>query len=426
MKALLLICDGMADRPVPELGNKTPLEIADTPNMDWLAKHGICGIMDIISPGIPPGSDTAHLALLGYDPFEVYTGRGPFEAAGAGIDLKPGDVAFRVNFATVDESMRIVDRRAGRIGDTKPLEEALQKIKLKGVQVIFKSTVGHRGTLVLRGQGLSADVTDSDPHTTGEKPLKIQPILRAPSPSLPALPIYTGGIRKYVVRRSWATKTARLLNEFSTKAHEILKNHPANIERAKEGLPPANYLLLRGGGVAPFLPSFRERWGLEGACVAAAALVKGVCRFAGMDIIDVPGATGSVNTNLDGKAKAALKALETHDFVLLHIKGFDEAGHDGNPRAKIDLIERTDKILAGFIDAVDLIAIAVDHTTPVSVRDHAGDPVPVMIYGAGVRVDDVQEFGERSVAKGGLGRIRGKDLLPTMIDLMGKSKKFGA
>lgn len=420
----MIICDGMADRPIPELGNKTPLEIAKTPNMDWLAKHGVCGIMDTISPGIPPGSDTAHLAILGYDPFEVYAGRGPFEAAGAGIDLKPRDVAFRANFATVDSSMRIVDRRAGRIADTRPLEEALQKIKLKGVQVIFKSTVGHRGALVLRGRGLSADVTDSDPHTIGERPFKVQPLLRPATSAAPLL-IY-GGIRKYVVRRGWAIKTAKLLNEFSKKAHEILKNHPMNIEREKRGLPPANYLLLRGGGVAPSLPSIKEKWGVSGACVAVAALVKGVCRLAGLDVIDVPGATGGVNTNLDAEAKAALKALKTHDLVLLHIKGFDEAGHDGNARAKIDLIERTDAMLAQFLDAVELIALTSDHTTPVSVRDHAGDPVPLLIYGSGVRVDDVQEFGERAAAKGGLGRIRGKDLFPLLIDLMGKGKKFGA
>lgn len=426
MKTLLIICDGMADRPVPELANKTPLEIAKTTNMDWLAKHGVCGIMDTIAPGITPGSDTAHLALLGYDPFEVYTGRGPFEAAGAGLDLKGGDIAFRANFATVDDSGKITDRRAGRIHDTEPLAEALQKVRLKGAKVVFKSTTGHRGAMVVRGEGLSHEVSDSDPHGVGVKPLKIAPLLQDKVTAFPAYPIISGGIRKYVVRRRRADKTAKVLNDFSRQAHEILNKHPLNLEREKEKLPPANYLLLRGAGLVPNLTPLKERLNIEGACVAAAALVKGVCRLSGMDVLDVPGATGSVNTDLNAKAKAALKALEDHEFVLLHVKGCDEAGHDGDARAKIELIEKIDEMLGQFIDSVDLISITVDHTTPVSLKDHSGDPVPVLISGEGVRVDDVAEFGERAVAKGGLGRIRGKDLLPILANLMGKTPKFGA
>jgi len=426
VKTLLLICDGMADRPVHELANKTPLEIANKPNMNWLAKHGICGIMDTIAPGVPPGSDTAHLALLGYDPYETYTGRGPFEAAGAGIELKAGDVAFRANYATVDESLTITDRRAGRIQGTEPLAAAVSKIKLSGAEFVFKSTVGHRATLVLKGKGLSHEVTDSDPHDVGKKPLQVKPLMRTPEHAMPSYPIIAGGMRKYVVRRNWATKTAKLLNDFSHKAYEILRNHPLNKERIQKGLPPANYILLRGGGVVPHLRPFHEQFGLKGACVAAAALVKGVCRLAGMSVVDVPGATGSVNTDLNAKAKAALRMLEDHDLVLLHVKGFDEASHDGNARAKIELIERTDAMLNQFIDAVDFIAIAVDHTTPVSIKEHTGDPVPVLISGPGVRTDDVQTYGERSVANGGLSRIRGKDFMPIIADLMGKSTKFGA
>ena len=426
MKTLLLICDGMADRPVPKLANKTPLEIAKKPNMDWLAKHGINGIMDTIAPGVVPGSDTAHLALLGYNPFEVYTGRGPFEAAGAGIDVKPGDIAFRVNYATVDGSGKIVDRRAGRIHDTEALAEAVQKINVKGAKIIFRSTVGHRATLVLRGDGLSHEVTDSDPHDDGKKPLNVEPLLQEQEPTLPVYPIIAGGIRKYVVRRNRAVKTAKILNEFSKKAYDVLKSHPMNKDRVKKGLPPANYLLLRGGGMSPHLDSLQAKLSLKGACVAAAAIVKGVCRLAGMTVYDVPGATGSLDTNLNAKAKVALDALEDHELVLLHVKGFDEAGHDGNARGKIDLIERTDAILSKFIDVPDFIVITVDHTTPVSVKNHSADPVPLLIYGPGVRGDDVQTFGERSAAMGGLGRLRGKDLLPIVADLMGKSKKFGA
>ncbi|MDI6642817.1 MAG: 2,3-bisphosphoglycerate-independent phosphoglycerate mutase [Candidatus Hodarchaeaceae archaeon] len=426
MKTLLLICDGMADRPVPELANKTPLEIAKKPNMDWLAKRGICGLMDTIAPGVPPGSDTAHLALLGYDPYETYTGRGPFEAAGAGIELKAGDIAFRANYATVDDKLVVKDRRAGRIHGTEPLSAAVGEIKLKGAEFIFRSTVGHRATLVLRGDGLSHEVTDSDPHEEGKKPLQIEPLLHAPEQAVPAYPIIVGGVRKYVVRRRRAAKTARLLNDFSRKAYEILKTHPLNRERVKKGHPPANYILLRGGGIVPHLKPFHERFGIKGACVAAAALVKGVCRLAGMTVVDVPGATGGVDTDLDAKAKAALRALETHDLVLLHVKGFDEASHDGNARAKIGLIERTDAMLNQFIDMADFIAVAIDHTTPVSVRQHTSDPVPILISGPGVRADDVRTYGERSVAKGGLGWIRGKNLIPIIVDLMGKGIKFGA
>jgi len=425
MKAVLIVCDGMADRPVPELANKTPLELANKPNMDWLAKHGVCGIMDTIEPGVPPGSDTAHLALLGYNPFEVYTGRGPFEAAGAGIDLKPGDIAFRVNFATVDENGIITDRRAGRIHETKPLEEAISQIKVKGAEIIFKATVGHRGVLVLRGKGLSPEVSDSDPHATGVKPLRIVPQL-VEEKKIPTYPVIAGGMRKLVIRKSRALKTAKILNEFSRKAHEILKNHEVNIRRVQEGKPPANYLLIRGPGMVPHLAPLEERMGLKGACVAAAALVKGVCRLAGMTVPDVPGATGGVDTDLRSKVKTTLELLESHDLVLLHIKGLDEAGHDRNPKKKAEFIEKIDSHLPQLIEAVDFIVLTADHTTPVSVGDHTADPVPVLIYGPGVRVDDIEKFGERDAARGGLGRIRGRHLLPILTDLMGKSKKFGA
>lgn len=422
----MLICDGMADRPVPKLANRTPLEIAKKPNMDWLAKRGICGLMDTIAPGITPGSDTAHLALLGYDPFETYTGRGPFEAAGANVELQAGDVAFRANYATVDGAFIVKDRRAGRIHGTEELSAAIEEIKLRGAQLVFRSTVSHRAVLVLRGKGLSHEVTDSDPHEVGGKVLQVGPLLHPPERPGLAFPTIAGGIRKYIVRRRRASKTVRLLNDFSRRAHDILKNHPLNQERIQKGLPPANYILLRGGGIVPQLKTLHERFKIRGACVAAAALVKGVCRLAGMSVIDVPGATGSVDTDLNAKAKAALRALETHEFVILHVKGFDEASHDGNVGAKIQLIERVDTMLNKFIDATDLIAVAVDHTTPVSVRKHTGDPVPILISGPGVRTDEVKTYGERSAAGGGLGRILGKNLMPIIADLMGKTEMFGA
>jgi len=402
LKAVLFIGDGMADRPVAALGNRTPLEAARKPNMDEIAKRGISGLMDTIAPGVPPGSDTAHLALLGYDPYETYTGRGPFEAAGAGIDLRAGDIALRANYATVDDDLVIRDRRAGRIHDTAQLAKAIQQIKLPGVQILFKSTVGHRATLVLRGKGLSHEITDSDPHRTGTKVLQVKPLTKK------------------------AAKTAGLLNEFSRESHQVLKYHPLNKERVGQGLPQANCLLLRGAGVAPHLAPLQEKFGLESACVAAAALVKGVCRMAGMKVIDAPGATGGVDTDLNAKCEAVLRALETNELVLLHVKGFDEASHDGNAVAKVQLIERVDAMIGSLLAAADFIVLAVDHTTPVSVREHTGDPVPITIAGPGVRGDGVASYDERAAARGGIGRIRGKDLLPILADLMGKGKKFGA
>jgi len=425
LKAILFIGDGMADRPVAALGNRTPLEAARKPNMDEIARRGISGEMYTIAPGVPPGSDTAHLALLGYDPYEVYTGRGPFEAAGAGIDLRLRDIALRANYATVDDALVDMDRRAGRIQGTKPLTDAVGQIKL-GAQFIFRSTAGHRAALVLRGTGLSYEVTDSDPHEIGKKVLQVRPLLRPSEDMELARAILAGGVRKYLGRRRGAAKTARLLNDFSRKSYEILKNHQINKERAMKGLLPANYILLRGAGIAPHLKPLQEKFGIKGACVAAAALVKGVCRIAGMTVIDVPGATGSVNTDLNAKREAVVLALKTNDLVVLHVKGFDEVSHDGNAHAKIQFIERVDAMLGTLIDAADFIALAIDHTTPVSVREHTGDLVPVAIAGPGVRADDVSVYSERAAAEGGLGRIFGKELLPILIDLMGQSKKFGA
>jgi 2,3-bisphosphoglycerate-independent phosphoglycerate mutase len=358
--------------------------------------------MHTIAPGVAPGSDTAHLALLGYDPFKVYTGRGPFEAAGAGIQLKPGDIAFRVNYATVNDNLTVKDRRAGRIRDTRELETAINRIKLPGVRFIFKSTAGHRAVLVLRGKGLSHEVTDSDPHEVGARVLQVK------------------------ARTRKAAKTAKLLNEFLAKTHAMLEKHPANKRRTEQGLPPANCLLLRGVGAVPRLEPLHEKFGLRGACVAAAAVVKGVCRLAGMQAIEVPTSTTGVDTDLDAEVKVVLRALETYDFVLYSIKGFDEVSHDGDFRTKVKFIERVDATIGKLRDVVDFTLLIADHTTPVSVRDHTGDPVPVAITGVGVRSDEVKAYDERAVAQGGLGRIRGGDLLPILVDLMGKRKKFGA
>ena len=403
MKAILIICDGMADRPVKTLGGKTPLEVAEKPNMDQIASEGICGMMYAIGPGIPPGSDTSHLAILGYEPRQVYTGRGPFEAAGAGLQLKPGDVAFRANYASVDENLVVTDRRAGRIETPSELEEAIRMIKFP-VKFLFKNTTGHRAVLVLRGAGLSAAVGDTDPHEVGKKVLEA----------------------KALEKTTAARRTARIVNLFTKKVYQVLSRHPLNQQRKKEGLPPANMVLLRGAGVVPRLEPLERRMGIKGACVAAAALIKGVCRLAGMEVIEVQGATGNTRTNLQGKIDATLKALETNDLVLLHIKAFDELSHDGKVEEKIKFIEKVDSYLGKLWGKADFLVLTSDHTTPVEFKEHAGDPVPIALAGPGVRKDEVKSFDERSCAHGGLGYIRGPELLPILANLMGKMQKFGA
>ncbi len=401
LKALVVVCDGLADRPLKEWG-LTPLEKAETPNMDELAAEGICGMMDPIAPGIAPGSDTAHLSLLGYDPFEVYSGRGPFEAAGAGLPLRKGDVAFRVNFATVDENLFLRDRRAGRLRDGGELEKLLRGIKVKGAEILFRSTSSHRAVLVLRGEGLSYEVSSNDPHRTGVKVEGIRPLGAG------------GG------------KTARVLNEFIERAHEVLERAPFNLRRKRQGLPPANYLLVRGGGTVPSLEPLEKKFSLRGACVAAAALVRGVCRLAGMRVGEVPTSTTGVDTDLRAEGEEVRKMLEESDLVLYSLKGFDEVSHDGQAARKVEFIERFDEHLPLLRGLADFLVLTADHTTPVEVREHTADPVPVVVVGPGVRRDEVKSFGERSCAKGGLGRIRGRELLPILADLMGKSRKFGA
>lgn len=404
----MVVIDGVSDR-----GSVTPLSSARKPNLDKLAKMGINGIMDTIKPGVRPGSDTSHLALLGYDPFKFYTGRGPIEAAGVGIELKEGDVAFRVNFGTVEGEGSVfdkvvIDRRAGRISDTDELVKAVNEIDLSNfnVEFVFKRGSGHRGALVLRGN-LSDEVGDVDPKEMGKKVKRCVPL----------------------VEDDKARRTAEIVNYFIQKSHEILDNHPLNLERSKSGLPKANVLLLRGAGKVPHLPRFEDRFGMRLAVISGTALIKGVVRVLGGDVIEVEGATGGKDTNLNAKVEGALKALESYDFVLLHIKATDEYGHDGDFEGKREFIEKVDKALEPLL-SLDFsevcLILTADHSTPVNVGDHTADPVPVTIVYRDVRVDDVDEFSELKAYKGGLHRITGNDLFNIVLDLINKAKKFGA
>ena len=402
-KILLIILDGLGDRPSPELGNRTPLQAANKKNINALAYRGMVGLFEPISPGIRPGSDTAHLSILGYDPYKVYTGRGPFEALGLGMDLKPGDIAFRGNFATVDKSLRVIDRRAGRIDTgTDKLASSLN-IEIDGINIMVKEGVEHRAGVVFRGDGLSPNVSDVDPHQENVFVHESRPL------------------------DNGAEKTADVLNKFTRKSYEILDQHPVNVERKKQGKNPANILLTRGAGIVPELDNFNEKYRLKSACVVGVPLISGICKLAGITPIKVPGATGTTNTNMQKKVKYAIDAFKTYDFLLMNIKATDVAGHDGNAVLKKEMIEKADIALEPVLDLLDEITVMItgDHSTPCTVKDHTGDPLPVLISTNGIRSDGIEEWNEISASRGSL-RITGRDVINVLLNYSDRAEKFGA
>ena len=400
----------MADRPLIELGGRTPLEAAETPNLDAVAAGGVCGIMDIIAPGRPPGSDVASLTLLGYDTQECYRGRGALEAMGAGLKVKPGDVAFRGNFAYVEDDEVVVDRRAGRV-DGSMFREHLSHVRLDAysdIEVTVKPTLSHRLAIILRGEGLSWRVSDIDPHRNGAHVLKAAPLDGT-----------TG-----------ARRTAAVANELHRVLRKMMRGHPLNRERVEMGLPPANAVLLRGAGQPPAITPLTDLYGVRCACVAVTPTVRGACLSAGFDVHDAPGATGGVDTDAVAKARMAESVLSRYDLVFVHVKGTDNASHDGDLELKISVIEKIDAMVGHLIEHVDAaetyIAVTADHTTSVREQDHMGDPVPVAIFGPEVRSDSVSSYSERACACGGLGRIRGKDLMPILLNLQGRVPLYGS
>ena len=414
-KIVIVVADGLGDRAVPELNGKTPLEVASKDDIDWLASKGINGLWDPIAPGIRPGSDTAHLALFGIDPTNNYPGRGPFEAIGTGAELEPGDVALRGNFATVDEELKVIDRRAGRyLPENKELVKYLNENvnEIDGVKVRFYAATEHRVAVVLKGDSLSPKVSDTDPHMTGVKVLTSRPLDNS-----------------YEARR-----TAKVINKLTKIVHELLKKHELNEKRIMRGLPPANIILLRGAGQMIKYPTFKERESViidKALAISATAMIKGVCKLLGMEVVTPKGATGGVDTDVMAKAKTLIDYCKKgYDLIYMHVKGTDSASHDGRADLKIKLIERINSAVRYILDHVDLgntvIVFTGDHTTPIVVRDHTGDPVPVAIYAPNILPDDVKIFSERSARKGGLGRIRREDLFNTLLDLANRREKFGA
>ena len=411
MKGIFIIADGLGGRPTDMNGN-TCLEAADTPFLDALATRGALGLVDPIGPGIRPGSDTAHLSLLGYDPYKVYTGRGVFECLGMGMDVRVGDISFRANFATVepsDEGLRLVDRRAGRINEGQnELEDALRALSIPGVEIEFLASTEHRGALRIRAEGLSRFVGEVDPHETGA-------LLHTSRPTQEAV---------------GAEKTADIVNQITQQSYKLLKDLPLNQKRLVEGKLPANVLLLRGAADCPVLPSIESMTGARGAVISGGALYRGVGEACGMDFIPVAGATGGLDTDIGAKAEAILETLKTYDYVFCHLKGTDNAGHDKNAQDKKAFIERMDaELFKVLIERVDWerthLAFTGDHCTPIGFGDHTIDPVPVLFVGPNISRDPGTTFGERVAGQGSLGRFSGR-VLPMLLGYCNWATKFGS
>ena len=404
-KVILVVCDGLGDRPIPELGYLTPLEAARTPLLDQLASEGQSGAMFTVRRGVTPGSDVAHLSLFGYDPDKYYSGRGPIEASGIGIRLAKGDIALRANFATVNDDLSIVDRRAGRIRDVAPFVECLQGFSSGDVEVLVRPGTAHRAVVVLRGPGLSSAISDNDPHAA-----ELPATMVAPTEHTEA-----------------AAKTSRVANEFLSWARERLVLNPLNRERATSGQSPANYLLVRGAGIYRGVPSFETVTGLRACCIAGGGLYKGIGAYLGMTVLPIEGATALPDTSIRNKFMKAIESLSEYDFVFVHVKAADSLGEDGNFLEKKAFIERIDDAIPVLTQNKGncLLIITADHSTPCALMTHSADSVPVLLHGYGIRPDDVTTFGERAACRGGLGMFYGQDLIPQVLNAIGKYRIFG-
>jgi 2,3-bisphosphoglycerate-independent phosphoglycerate mutase len=400
-RIVLIIMDGLGDRPNVELEGKTALQAAKRPNLNYLSSHGTTGLMSPVSFGIRAGSDTSHLSILGYDPREYYTGRGPFEALGLGIELRPGDIAFRANYASVKEG-KIIDRRAGRIQNTQPLSSDLET-EIDGIKFIIKSGVEHRAALVIRGPGLSDRIADTDPHSINSPPLNTKPL--APE----------------------AEFTARVINKFLERSRNILADHPLNKQLISQGKLPANEIMIRGSGKIPALPSFHDKYGLKAACISGTSLIRGIAGLAGFDILKVDGMNGRIDTNYRNIVSAAVTSLDKYDFILINIKGTDIAGHDKKPALKKQVIETVDSVIGPLLELLSgtLIVVTGDHSTPCSYGDHTGDPVPILFATDGIINDNVRNFDELSVSSGYY-KITSNDIMPIIMSYSDRSEKYGA
>ncbi len=393
MKCAVLIGDGMADEPLERLGGRTPLEAAEIPNMRRIARTGQIGQVRTVPPGMPPGSDVATLSVLGYDPKTYYSGRAPLEAARLGIELGPGDVAFRCNLITVEDG-RIADYSGGHIS-TDEARELLDAVSrhLSSQKVKFYPGVGYRHICVVRGTDL-VETQCTPPHDVTGQPLQ---------PHLPR------GNR------------AEMLADLMQRSRPILEGHAVNAARVHRGQRPANMIWLWGQGVTPRMPPFSERFGLHGAVISAVDLLNGIARLVGLELVDVPGATGYYDTNYQGKGSCAVEVLNRRDFVLVHVEAPDEAGHNGDLDQKIRAIENFDRHVAGPVlqrleqEPRSRLLVLPDHPTPIRVRTHTADPVPFAWWGYGIPAGGAPAFSESEAARSPLRVEQGHTLLGRLI-----------
>lgn len=389
MSTIFIVLDGLGDEKIPAFKNKTPLEAAQTPILDSWAKEGKLGLLLPVFKGALPTSEEGHFSLFGYDPQEYGLARGIVTATGAGIKVQPGDVALRGNFATMQEG-EIIDRRAGRVENPQVLIESINGLEINGVKFLVKTAKEHRVGIVMRGKGLSAVISDGDPHYgKGE-----------------------AGFRKIKAlnKSQEAKKTAEVLNKFLEEAHQILKNHPFNKERKL----PANCILTRGASSVVDLPSFQKKYGKKAACVAGKVLYKQIGKLLGMDLLEVKGATGLANTNLEGKFKAAREAiLSGYDFVFVHIKATDSLAEDGDFWAKKEFIEKIDENLKIFNEFTETIVVTSDHSTCSIMRSHCEREIPLLIKGQGT--DKTEYFSEKECERGSLGKIDQRNFLEKIV-----------
>lgn len=425
MKLIYVAIDGMGDLPIKSLGNKTPLEIAKTPNLDALAKSGKTGLMYSVGKGVAPESDVAVISLLGYDPFKYSTGRGVIEAAGVGLKMNDGDLALRCNFATLGEGKTILDRRVARSLSTEEATElskaANRQIKLDSYPATFefRNTLGHRAVLLIKSKAkpLSSNITNSDPAYTiinglGVAKEHVEMVLQTcePTDNTPASKV-----------------SASLVNEFIEKTHKLWDTNPINIKRAAEGKLKANVVLTRDAGhLLPKFFNINKHYHVNFACLADMHAERGIAELAGMDSTLLPPPSGNLRKDCEIRVKALLEALPKYDCFYIHLKGPDEPGHDGNCTLKTQIISAIDQYFFGpllkQISLKDnLICVTTDHATPCKLKVHSDTPVPVLISGDKIEGGKATKFCERECAKESLGLIaHGYELMPMLMSQIKK------
>lgn len=392
MKYIVLVPDGLADEPLKELGGKTPMEAADTPNMDYLAQKGFSALAQTIPDGMSPGSDVGNLALMGYDPRENFSGRASLEAANLGIKLKDDEVVFRCNLVFVRDGM-MVDYSAGHISsdEAKNLIEHLERA-IDWPDLRFYPGKSYRHLMVFK--------TINVPGMLGLK-------------TTPPHDIINQAVKSYLPAGPQSGNLLKIMD----RSKKILEAHQINKIREGSGENPGNMIWLWGQGARWHLPLFKDRWGLNGAVISAVDLVNGIGRLAGLEVIDVPGANGYYDTNYKGKAKYALDSLKKHDFVYVHVEATDEAGHNGDWKAKVACCEHFDKDIVGpifkfFGKPKDVrILVCPDHPTPVVKRAHDRSPVPFVMWGEGIENHGVKNYSEKTAAAEGLKFKSGQEMI---------------